>query len=527
MKRFAKILCALLAAILPLGAFAACGGAASDVLYVLSFKPEYDEIFEEVNQIFLDEHPEMSSVDYRTVDTNNYNSVFTSRIQSGYLDVFTSEVTYMMQGSNNYMEPLEHRDYMDDVADEYLTLGSFYDPSEGGEPELLTMPIERVANVVYYNKTIFDEYGLSEPTTWEEFCSVCQTFSDAAKYPVAGRSKIESPIIFGARSEWPAMTILNSVVADVIGINQPDFFDEIVNYDTNTNIRFNNDNWVEVFNKTQQIGTQYVDNDIYGLDYSFAATYFSIGNTTNNSWYPMMIDGTWVNSQITAEFEVGAFALPAVSDPTNAEGKKNLSVKTGATLSVFNRSNKKDAAQDYIEIFFRDEIYQKFVDFAKTPSVKETVEQTDTLVNSIFDENKYTFVEAYDSRMPRYFPLVSASEAVALMKGQITAQTVADTLQNQVELNKVDWQEYTQLSHTKSRGGRRIEDDQTRERRDADHEKEQAEDDAAGQPVCGDRGDAARAPQHLCAGDAARDHQPCDQLYRLSRRGAALRVRRV
>ena len=90
------------------------------------------------------------------------------------------------------------------------------------------------------------------------------------------------------------------------------------------------------------------------------------------------------------------------------------------------------------------------MDFAKTPSVKETVEQTDTLVNSIFDENKYTFVEAYDSRMPRYFPLVSASEVVALMKGQITAQTVADTLQNQVELNKVDWQEYTQLSHTKS-----------------------------------------------------------------------------
>ena len=121
-----------------------------------------------------------------------------------------------------------------------------------------------------------------------------------------------------------------------------------------------------------------------------------------------------------------------------------------AALAEKTGSNKKDAAQDYIEIFFRDEIYQKFVDFAKTPSVKETVEQTDTLVNSIFDENKYTFVEAYDSRMPRYFPLVSASEVVALMKGQITAQTVADTLQNQVELNKVDWQEYTQLSHTKS-----------------------------------------------------------------------------
>ena len=133
----------------------------------------------------------------------------------------------------------------------------------------------------------------------------------------------------------------------------------------------------------------------------------------------------------------------------NAEGKKNLAVKTGTTLSVFNGSKKQEAAQNYLEIFFRDEIYQKFADFAKTPSVKETVTQNDALINSIFDENKYTFVQAYDSRMPRYFPLVSAAEVTSLMKGDITPKTVADTLQTKVEENKDDWQKYTGLAHTK------------------------------------------------------------------------------
>ncbi len=449
MKRIFKLLCGAVLGASMLLSVAACGGSSSDVLYVLSFKPEYNEIFEEVNEIFLAENPEIKSVDYKTVDTNNYNTIFTSRIQSGYLDVFTSEVTYMMQGTNNYMLPLEHRDYMDDIKEEYLTQGSFYDPAAGGDAQLLTLPIEQVANVVYYNKDIFEEYGLEVPTTWEEFQNVCQTFANAARYPVLDKTPIESPIIFGGKSEWPSMTILNSVVADVIEINQPGFFDNIVNYDTDESIRFNNENWLEVFEKMQTIGTEYVDDSIYGLDYTYAATYFSVGNTVTGKKYPMMIDGSWVQSQIRGDFEVGAFALPAVSDPTNADGKKNLSVKTGTTLSVFNGSKKQQAAQNYLGIFFRDEIYQKFVDFAKTPSVKETVTQSDALVNSIFDESKYTLVQAYDSRMPRYFPLVSASEVTSLMKGSITPQTVADTLQNKVEQGKEDWQKYTGLSHTK------------------------------------------------------------------------------
>lgn len=51
MKKFLKIMSCAFAAALSLGTLAACGGPADDVLYVLSFKPEYNEIFEEVNQM--------------------------------------------------------------------------------------------------------------------------------------------------------------------------------------------------------------------------------------------------------------------------------------------------------------------------------------------------------------------------------------------------------------------------------------------------------------------------------------------
>ena len=446
MKKTVKFLCVILAFVLSAGSFTACGGASKDVLYVLSFKPEYNEIFSEVNEIFLRENPEIKSVDYKTVDTNNYNTVLTSRIQSGYLDVFTSEVTYMMQGNNAYMKPLEIKDYMNDIKDEYLTLGSLYDPATDGEPKLYTLPIEQCANVVFYNKTIFDEYGLTVPTTWNEFIEILNTFKNATEYPVVkdgkALTKIESPIIFGGKSEWPTMTILNGIVADIIG---EDFFDGIKNYDTDASIRFNNDAWVDVFNKTQTVGT-YAKETIYGLDYAFASTYFSNGNPQSKKMYPMMLDGSWVQSQITADFEVGAFPLPAAS---TASSKKNVAVKTGASLSVYNASNKSEYAEKYIEIFFRDEIYTKFINYTKTPSVKKTVEQTDTLTKSIFDETKYNFVQAYDSRMPRYFPLVSSSEVTSLMKGLITPVEVANSLQRQVELNKVDWQKYTALSHTK------------------------------------------------------------------------------
>ena len=426
----------------------ACGGGPSkDVLYILSYKPEYAEFFNEVNKVFLEENPEIKSVDLKSVDTNDYNTVLQSRLQSKYLDVFTSEVTYMMQGHNNYMLDLGREEYMDTINEKYITAGSFFDPDKDTESKLLTLPLEEAANVVFYNKTIFDEYNLTVPQTWSEFIDLCDLFAEYAQYPAPGKTKIASPIVFGGKSEWPSMVILNAIAADVVETGYPTFYEEIKNYDEYPSARFTDAVWIETFDKMQTVA-EYIDKTLYGIDYSFASTYFSIGKKEHgvDKYYPMMIDGTWAYSQITGDFEVGIFALPALDE---VQTQKNVAYKCGTTLSVYKESNKPELAKKYLEICFRKEVYEKFLELTKMPSVKTDAVQSDSLISTFFSNEEYRFVEAYDSRMPRYFPLVSASTAISLMRGRLTPSTVASELQEQIELSKPDWQKWTQLRHVK------------------------------------------------------------------------------
>lgn len=448
MKKMILKLMALILVFVSSFSLIGCGGVSKSTLYVLSYKPEYKEFFDYLNSVYLKENPEIKKIDYKAVDTNNYNTIFNSRVQSKYLDVFTSEVSFMMQGSSNYMKELSNRDYFSTMKQEYLDLGKLYDSNEGGEPKQLTVPMEFVGSVVFYNKDIFTEYGVHEPKSWTEFTALLSLFQENAKYPVTGKTKIEAPLIFGGKSEWPSMTILNSIVADTIELNDTDFFDRIKNYDTDSSVRFNNPNWVSVFNKIKDIAG-FIPALQYGLDYAYAPSYFTTGNVETKKMYPMMIDGSWSYSQIDAQFEVGAFVLPSEENCVNQDGKKNFATKPGMTMSVFKQTNKAEAAEKYIELMFRPDIYAKFLQLTKMPSVLKDVNQKDAFITNLFDESKYSFVTMYDSRMPRYMPLPSASELISLMKGKTTAADVANNLQEQVELSKKDWQKYVHLSHTK------------------------------------------------------------------------------
>ena len=61
----------------------------------------------------------------------------------------------------------------EEIAD--LQAGGFYE--EGmvyGDGLMYTMPLSKSTEVLYYNKTFFEENGLTVPTTWEEMEAVCK-----------------------------------------------------------------------------------------------------------------------------------------------------------------------------------------------------------------------------------------------------------------------------------------------------------------------------------------------------------------
>ncbi|WIJ25830.1 ABC transporter substrate-binding protein [Devosia sp. RR2S18] len=63
---------------------------------------------------------------------------------------------------------------------------------------------------VYYNADIFEEHGLSEPSTYEEFLSACDTLKEAGIIPVA----------FGNAAGWPAFHIFSLYANNLVPQDQ-------------------------------------------------------------------------------------------------------------------------------------------------------------------------------------------------------------------------------------------------------------------------------------------------------------------
>jgi glucose/mannose transport system substrate-binding protein len=71
------------------------------------------------------------------------------------------------------------------------------------------------AGVVFYNTAIFEEYGLAEPTSWNEFWAVCDTLKAGGVDPIA----------LGDKNAWPLTYIFRSLTASE-GI---DYYEDFIN----------------------------------------------------------------------------------------------------------------------------------------------------------------------------------------------------------------------------------------------------------------------------------------------------------
>lgn len=73
--------------------------------------------------------------------------------------------------------------------------------------KLYGVPIRLDIMMGYYNKKMFDQYGLKAPKTWDEFLSACEKLKAAGK----------TPILFGNQQPWASahyITALNYMIVD-------------------------------------------------------------------------------------------------------------------------------------------------------------------------------------------------------------------------------------------------------------------------------------------------------------------------
>ena len=196
--------------------------------------------------------------------------------------------------------------------------GYYNEGKQFGDGLMYTLPMSKSTEVLYYNKTFFDQHNLTVPTTWEEMEAVCKKIKEIDPTSI--------PLGYDSESNW-FITMCEQYNSPYTSATGNHFL-----FDNETNRNF-----VKTFREWYQKGYVTTQN-IYGSYTSglFVATegthsYKSIGSSAGAT--PQRPDQ---GADGRYPFEVGITTIPQVS----ADNAKVIS--QGPSLCIFNSKNISD-----------------------------------------------------------------------------------------------------------------------------------------------------------------------------------------
>lgn len=233
------------------------------------------------------------------------------------IDLYEDDFQRLSQQFSTYALPLD--DMAAAAGYEAKSNKALTSAVTGWAGSLVCLPYQPYGSGVFYNKAIFDEVGVSEPTTWAEFLDVCKAIKDAGYTPLA----LDDAYINLNLGYHLARYIGQDAVKDVV----------------------NNGNWAEnegVLKMAQDM-EEFVKAG-YLSEYAPAA-YPAGENEVGYEETAMVVNATWVPSEIinntACEFEWGMFSYPAVEG--GVDGTEAMMVG-GQGISVSKDSKNAQAA---------------------------------------------------------------------------------------------------------------------------------------------------------------------------------------
>jgi raffinose/stachyose/melibiose transport system substrate-binding protein len=163
-------------------------------------------------------------------------------------------------------------------------------PWQMPDGKMFAVPFAAVSHAVYYNKTIFQQEGLSIPQTWEDFLALCETLS----------AKGYTPLANGVGDEWDILEVFYlGMLPNFIGGG-----DERAKYESGEK-KLNDANFVASFQAASD-AAKYLPVGFESVTYNDSQALF------NTQQAVMFMDGSWTAGVYAdAPFEWGLFAMPA------------------------------------------------------------------------------------------------------------------------------------------------------------------------------------------------------------------------
>jgi glucose/mannose transport system substrate-binding protein len=141
----------------------------------------------------------------------NANVVFASRMAGGdppdtfHIHAGAQLLDEWIKGDEIWMTPLTDLYEAEGLA-EVFPAGLVDLVSYEGVPYAVPLGVHR-NGVLWFNKAIFDEHGLSAPTTWDEFFATADALKEAGVTPLA----------FGSRETWAAFNLFEQILLGELG----------------------------------------------------------------------------------------------------------------------------------------------------------------------------------------------------------------------------------------------------------------------------------------------------------------------
>ncbi|WP_235001541.1 extracellular solute-binding protein [Halobacillus sp. Marseille-P3879] len=275
------------------------------------------------------------------------------------------------------------------------------------------LPLELNTANVFYNKTIFDEYGLEEPETYEEFQEVIQTLAENG----------ETPIALGNKDRWTG-SLWYMYFADRIA--GPGALTEAIEGDGS----FTSPELTQAAEEVQNL----VDMDAFnsgfnGLSDEEAKSMFM------NEQAAMYLIATWdlpnytTNEDVPQEFRdsVGYFDFPTVE----GEGDMDSYVGgPGVGLFVSENSEVKEEAKDFASFFVEQWGEKSVTEAGVIPASKvdpESLDLPDMYVEVLNDLNNASNITLFaDVQMSSDAADVHLDQIQALFGNEITPEDFAE-----------------------------------------------------------------------------------------------------
>ena len=246
----------------------------------------------------------------------------------------------------------------------------------------------------YYNVAAFEELGLAEPETWEDFLNICEALKAAGKTPL---------ICGGTGDVWATgqpwwISETNAAMISAY----PDFNEKLANGE----VRWDDPCIIESLETWQSlVEAGYYHEGCMSYSYSQASTEFQNGAAA------MMIDGSWAAAGFDAagNTDFGVFLMPLVS------GEKTYCTDTSG-WAVSEECKNKEAAWQFIKWFFTTpEVYGKVLsaDGLYSTTLEAVTYEQGALMNK--------FVANYDgwTLVPEVIKVQGDFAVAAAMEGEL------------------------------------------------------------------------------------------------------------